>query len=364
MKRTFLVSTVVYILFTLVLSAAIADTPSAKPDVSANELGRIPILMYHSIGEYHTPYDRHGLNITPATFRKQMELLHKNGFYPVNLRDLLDPHLEIPEGKTPVVITFDDARGSQIRYKNGALDPDCAVGILETMHKKYGDTWPQRAVFFVLPYSKYNPTPFRQPREDKAKVHYLVQAGYEIANHSTSHRPLDRLNAQELKWEVTNCQQFFKKLDPNVTMDTMAVPYGIFPKTHALREVLIQNGNKLICMAWGDASYAPFDKRFNPAAVMRIGSEPGNIERWIKALVAARYHPASSIAPYVSDGDPDVLTVPESRAKYVNQSELSGIRLVTFADAPPLTAAKHKKATTIKAKSSHVNKPIQSASSR
>ena len=334
------------------------NVPFGEP-VRANELGRVPILMYHSVGEYHTPYDRHGLNITPSEFRKDMELLHKNGFYPVNLRDLLNPRLDVPEGKTPVVITFDDARGSQLRYVNGKIDPDCATGILDTMHAKYGNVWPQKAVYFVLPRSKYNPTPFWQPGQEKAKVQYLVKSGYEIANHSTSHRPMNRLSGTELAWEVTNCQKFFKALDPGATMDTMALPYGIFPKSPALREVLMQNGNKILCMAWGDASYAPMDKRFNVRSVMRVGSEPGVIVNWIKAMVAARKKPSNSLAPYISDGDPNTLTVPQSKAKFVNNTALSGLHLVTYNDLPPAPAKKAPAKG--KGKAKEAIKPIVSA---
>lgn len=341
---------------TFCLPNASADKGKEAIAIPANELGRVPILMYHSVGEYHTPYDRHGLNITPTLFRKHMELLHKTGFYPVNLRDILNPHLEIPKGKSPVVITFDDARGSQMRYKNGAIDPDCIIGILDEMHKKYGEAWPQRGVFFVLPYSKYNPVPFHQPKQEEKKVHYLVQAGYELANHSTSHRPLNRLGAKDLVWEVTYCQQYFKALDPGATMDTMAVPYGIFPKTQELRDVLMQNGNKVICMAWGDASYAPLDKRFDPRAVMRIGSEPGNIERWVAAMVAARRKPGSSLAPYISDGDSDTLTIPQSHEKYVRNTDLGGLRLITYSDTPAPSAKKTQVAT--KSKVKHADKPI------
>ncbi|MDX1931964.1 MAG: polysaccharide deacetylase family protein [Capsulimonadales bacterium] len=350
------------LLLAIVSGSLMARASSPRDTDQPNELGRVPILMYHSVGEYNTAYDRHGLNITPSLFRKHMDLLYRNGFYPVNLRDLTNPRLAIPKGKTPVVLTFDDARGSQFRYKNGRIDPDCVVGILDAMHKKHGDAWPQRAVFFVLPKSRYNPVPFHQEGKEQAKVKYLVDAGYEIANHSTSHRPFSRLNAKELAWEVTHCQQYFRKIDPRVTIDTMAVPYGIFPKTPALRDILTANGNRLVCMAWGDASYAPLDKRFDRKSVMRVGSEPGNIERWIQVLVAARRKPGSSLAPYVSDGDTTTLTLPASRMKFVNRPETNGMRLVTFADAPAeATVARTKTKPEKKRKPSSQGKPIVSS---
>ena len=346
-----------------VLPKAVAALPQQTPaplphrkttlpaGMKANELGRIPILMYHSVGEYRTKYDRHGLNITPATFRKHLKLLHDNNFYPVNMRDLLEPDVEIPAGKTPVVLTFDDARGSQFRYKGkDTIDPDCVIGILEECHRKWGDDWPQRASFYVLPYSKYNPTPFWQPGREKEKIQFLADAGYEIANHSTSHRPLNRLSDRELIWEVTNAQTYFRKLSPKATMDTMAVPYGIFPKTKAGRALLLNEGNKCVLMAWGGASYAPFDRRFDRASLLRIGCEPGEVENWVKVLVKARKQPAEGMRTYISDGDVEKLTLPQSLAKYLAKPQ--NLRVAVYNDAPPPKTAKAVKK----------NKPVKVAS--
>jgi peptidoglycan/xylan/chitin deacetylase (PgdA/CDA1 family) len=314
--------------------AAAWPTPSPTPKAGfplPNELGRVPILMYHSVGE-HGAYDRHGLNIPPGLFRRHLQLLHDNGFCPVNVRDLLSPRLNVPAGKSPVAITFDDARGSQFRLrKDGSIDPDCAVGILDAFHTKYGDAWPQRATFFVLPASKYNPAPFWQPGLERAKIDYLVGAGYEVANHSTSHHPMSSMDAVRLTWEEKTCREYFQRLAPGATMDTLAVPYGIFPRSMALRDVLINGGARCLLMAWGDASYAPADKRFDRRAVMRIGSEPGVVENWIKALVRDRRR-NGPLRPFISDGDPDTLTVPKSMAKYADPERLDGVRLVAYGD--------------------------------
>lgn len=308
--------------------------PSMPGDLKANELGRVPILMYHSVGEYNTKYDKHGLNITPATFRKHMELLHKDGFYPVNMRDVVEGTLDVPAGKTPVVLTFDDARGSQFRYRaDGSIDPDCVIGILEECHRKWGDDWQRKAVFYVLPASKYNPTPFWQAGKSEEKIRFLADNGYEVANHSTSHRPLNRLSEKDLKWEVTFAQEYFKKISPKVTMDTMAVPYGIYPKTKAGRQLLLDNGNKCVLMAWGGASYAPDDKRFDRGAVLRIGNDPGEIERWIAGLVKARRQKFEGMRTYISDGDPSTLTVPQSMAKYL--AKPTGPEIIVYNDLPP-----------------------------
>ncbi|GAB4459596.1 MAG: polysaccharide deacetylase family protein [Armatimonadaceae bacterium] len=316
-------------------------TPAPTPDpvkIGANEAGRIPILMYHSVGE-NSKYDKHGLNIRPETFRKHMQMLYDNGFYPMNMRDILSPKMNVPAGKTPVVITFDDGRGSQFRYrKNGQIDPNSAVGILDSFHKKYGNNWPQRAVFYIMPRSQYNPTPFWTAGEEKKKLNYLVSAGYEVANHSTSHRAMSKLNADQVEWEMKTCIAGIKKLAPGATMDTVALPYGIYPKKPY--ENILLKYNKCILMAWGDANYAPIDKRYDIKAIQRIGSEPGHIERWISVLAKAK-KTRTGLRPYVSDGNPNTITVPQSAMATVQKARLGGAELVVYtAPTTPATPAK------------------------
>lgn len=340
-----------------------SPTPTPAPALEApeklgiNEMGRLPILMYHSVGD-KVPYDKHGLNITPALFRKHMQMLYDNGFYPINMRDALSAKIDVPLGKIPVVLTFDDARGSQFQYrKDGSIDPNCVVGILDSFHAKYGDAWPQRGVFYVLPRSKYNPTPFWQPGLEGKKVKYLVAAGYEVANHSTSHRPLSKLSGPDVSWELKTCIDYFKKLDPGATMDTMALPYGIYPKKEYIPN-LLKLGNRCILMAWGDAYYSPADKRYDKTAIQRIGSEPGNIERWIAALNRDRKAYGKSLRPYISDGNPDTVTVPDTYVANVNKNGLDGAQLVTYNEPKPPTPAGSKKGTGAKgAKGSKGTKP-------
>jgi peptidoglycan/xylan/chitin deacetylase (PgdA/CDA1 family) len=339
----------------------------AQKSDSPNEMGRIPILMYHSIGDTVTGRGaslsaRLGLNVSAAKFRDQLETMYKAGWYPVNMRDVLNPRLVVPKGKTPFALTFDDARRSQFYYrKDGSIDPTCALGVLLAMHKKYGEEWPNRASFYVLPDSKYNPPPFGQKELVNKKLKFLVDQGFEIANHSTSHHSMSNMSANQLQQEMEVCYKYVKAREPRATMDTMALPYGAAPRNKSLWNVLLEGKsvsasssyhNRCILMAWGDASYAPIDKRFDIKQVMRVGSEPGNIERWIVALKNHK----GSLRPYVSDGDPNTVTVPASQAKHLDKSKLDGLQLVVVNDIPPKSAKPVKKKTEAKKK---VVKPIR-----
>lgn len=317
-----------------------ALSPAALADMRANEVGKIPILMYHAIGAKGSfrgqRYDRNGLNVAPDTFRRQLAAMYAAQWYPVNMRDVLTAHLDIPAGKTPVVITFDDARGTQFRYlKDGTIDPDCAVGILEAFHKKHAD-WPRRASFYVLPQSAWNPVPFWQRGQERRKLCFLVKQGYEIANHSTTHHLMTHMTAQALTWEMAECDKYFRTRAPGATMDTMALPGGAAPKNHALWASLMSgqfHGTKYrercILMAWGGPADPWAHRKFDSERVKRIGAIPGYIENWMSKMRRGGPVPA-----YVSDGDPDTIAVPRAQLKNVNPNRLQGARLVVYGESP------------------------------
>lgn len=305
-----------------------------------DETGHIPILMYHAFGapaRRGTRYDKEGLNIAPATFRKQLALMYAAHWYPVNMRDVLTPHVNVPAGKTPVVLTFDDARGTQFHYlPNGSVDPNCAVGILEAFHAKHAD-WPLKGTFYVLPKSAWNPAPFWQPGQETKKLQALVADGFEVANHTTTHRMLTHLSGAELCWEMAECQEYVKDRAPGATMDTMALPGGAAPKDHALWNTLLSGRlgrityhNRCILMAWGGPSHAWVDRAFDPDRVTRLGSGPGWIEHALKQMASGR------LRPYVSDGNPNTVAAPRGEASLINPKRLGSSRLVLYGAAPKL----------------------------
>lgn len=311
-----------------------------------DETGRIPILMYHSIGapaRKGVRYDSQGLNIAPETFRKQLALMYAADWYPMNMDEILTSHIAVPAGKTPVVLTFDDARGTQFHYlPDGTIDPNCAIGILEAFHKTHKD-WPLRATFYVLPKSAWNPVPFWQPGLETKKLRALVADGFEVANHSTTHRPMTHLSATELCWEIAECQRYVRDRAPGATMDTVALPGGAAPQNHALWHTLLRGRlgktayrNLCILMAWGGPSRSWADKKFDPDRVTRIGTGPGWVERAISRLKTGR------IRPYVSDGNPDTISVPRIDAALVDPHRLDGAKLVVYgvAATKPVVAMK------------------------
>ena len=330
----------------LALCTAVPAVASRAPGIAAsavnrrgvlppNELGWIPILEYHSVGDGPefgdgVLYDKHGLNIAPATLRRQLELMYAAGWYPVNMRDILSARIRVPRGRIPVVLTFDDARPSQFKYlATGRIDPSCAVGILEAFHRRHRD-WPRRATFYVLPESQWNGVPFDQDGAEGRKLRFLVRHGYEVANHTVSHRSLATFSRTTLRWEMAEAVRDIRRLAPRATMDTMALPYGIAPKDRSLWSSLLdgrQGGtryhNRCILLASGGPSHPFAHRLFDREQVRRIVPEPGSIERWVTAL-----RPGSITPPFVSDGRAAVVTIPAAQLVNLNVRRLHGARLV------------------------------------
>ena len=120
--------------------AASPMTAQAAKEIGANEFGLIPVLEYHKIGTPESQWTR-----TPANFRKDLALLKAAGFYPINLADLAAGAIDVPAGKSPVVLTFDDSSPGQFRVlDDGSVDPDSAVGIMQQAVK--GGGWASESV--------------------------------------------------------------------------------------------------------------------------------------------------------------------------------------------------------------------------
>jgi len=291
-----------------------------------NELGRIPVIMYHSVDDTR-PFDSRGLNVSSATFRKHLCLLDKFGMYPINMRDLRSHASlsKVPKGMVPVVLTFDDGRRSQfVMRSDGNPAASSVIGIFEQYIHDHAPHWERRATFYVMPKSVYNLEPFQQAGYAASKFKYLVDAGYEVGNHTWSHRSLRRMSETQVAAELIRCFYGIRALCPQATMDTLCIPFGEYPRFSSWRRVVSNPLHQktamhsAVLMAWGGPSYSPFDKRYDNLRVTRIGVSPNELETTLSGLSRAETW-------YVSGGEDGVLHVPQKLLKYVSNSRLQGL---------------------------------------
>ncbi|MFY8051723.1 MAG: polysaccharide deacetylase family protein [Armatimonadaceae bacterium] len=286
--------------------------------VRANELGRIPVVMYHDVNDKVGKNTK--MNRTKASFEKDLQLLHDKGFYPVTLRSVVDGTMDVPAGKSPVVITFDDARESQFRLiessESYSVDTESAYGMIEKFCKANPD-WKPVATFFVLPKSDKTLEPFGQVGLGGDKIKYLMSKGCEIGNHSLRHKSFARMTAQQLQDELSGAQKAVQAYASDVQITSLANPYGVYPRNKSDWKFLAKGTgvggsytHTAVCQAAWRPMVSPAAKGFNPVRIERITPEDlkFGLSYWVGELTSGR------MTRYVSDGDVSVVSYPSSEA--------------------------------------------------
>ncbi|MEU6865606.1 polysaccharide deacetylase family protein [Streptomyces sp. NPDC046876] len=289
-------------------SAAAGPVAAKRPaEVGANELGQVPVLMYHQLTEDPASvYDR-----TPADFRAELERLARENYVPVTARDFQTGRIDIPAGTHPVVLTFDDSTNSQVRLgADGAPAPDTAVAILAETAKKHPAFKPV-ATFFV------NADAFSATGSAKALT-WLKEHGHEVANHTGRHENLSSLDQADAARAISAGQEAIEKAAPGTQVTSLALPFGAMPEPAGV--ALRGSGYRYdgVYLVGANPSVSPFAKAFTPGAIPRIRSAGPDDEdaefgssRWLDKLAAGK-------SRYVSDGDPNTVAFPSA-----SQNELS-----------------------------------------
>ena len=288
-------------------SAEATPVPTPKPYFAeANELGQVLILEYHRIGYPEQRFQR-----TPENFRADLRRLHQAGYYPVNFIDVLNNLPDVPPGKKPVVLTFDDSDISQFRVlSDNTVDADSAMGIILNFNNQYPEDWPLRSTFFILGDDTRNHISiFGQPKWAKAKVQFLVEKGFEIGSHTVNHVDLSVATAERIEWELAVSKHVIEELVPGYTVQTLSVPYGGFPYTMDFLKAgnwedlsYTYTGN---AAAWGGPTISPFNPAFDRFRVSRLEVTPTSLDHW---LTHFEQNPDTY---YISDGDSARLTFPQ-----------------------------------------------------
>lgn len=290
-------------------ATSVTSQPTAAteaPALHANEMGEILVLMYHLIGDTKSQWNR-----TPDEFRQDIADLKADGYYPVNIRDLASGNIDVPAGKSPVAITFDDSSEGQYRIlPDGSLDPDSAVAIMNEAAAAGG--WARWASFFPL--IDVNPPDhdiFGQPDLRQEKLRNLVAWGYEVGSHTITHSNLKTASTQQAAKQLAESKATLESLiGGGYQVTSLSLPFGVYPVNDAVLTSGSYQGHPYHYTAGlkvaGGRAFSPFSSKFQALHINRIqvtGNALGN------ALAFFEKHPELR---YVSDGDPTVISAPES----------------------------------------------------
>jgi len=304
--------------FVSTAEASPVATGTGNPDRVPNELGRIMVVEYHLFGDHNTTYTRER-----SSFRKDLELLHRRGYRPVNMAQVLDRKLDLPRGLSPVVFTFDDASPEQFSYieRDGKLeiDPRSALGIWLDFRKTHPD-WDNKAVFCVLSGAAAGRSFFgdRNIQSQKTawrfpKVKWLVDNGFELCNHTLWHAQLSKYPDVFVQEQIARLALAVDSAVPGYKMRSMALPQGLWPKNRALAskgswkdpksgKTVTYNYEAVFEVA-GGPSRSPHDPAYTPLSTNRIQVIGDAIGRTIDRL-------EKSGNAYISDGNPATIARP------------------------------------------------------
>lgn len=296
--------------------------------IKPNENGQVMILMYHGIGEEEAEWIR-----TPENFKKDLQTLYDNGYRVISLRDYIENKIDVEAGFTPVVITFDDGLLNQFNLLDSGdgmkIDPDCAVGLLENFSEKHPD-FGKAASFFI-----YYPIPFRQKDLIKEKYEFLISHGYEIGNHGYNHENLGKINIEEVQKSLSKNVLKTKEILPDYEVQSLALPYGAAPKGEDYKYVVsgsyeeFSYDHKAVLLVGSNPAPSPNSIKFNPQRLPRVrGSE---------MLVAGtglydyiKYFEKNPDKKYISDGDTNTITIPESEIDNIDKDRLVNKKVITY----------------------------------
>lgn len=285
---------------------------------AVNELGRVPIMMYHGIIDTtDNSYtggnvDKDGYNRTSNAFRADLEFFYNNGYRMVRLSDYVNGNINVELGFSPIILTFDDGNKNNFnvlgRNSDGSLkiDPNCAVGILEEFKKSHPDM-NVTATFFVMEGI------FNQREYNKEILEFLVNNGYDVGNHTTIHANFTEINTTKSLEVVGRMYQKLEELIPNKYVKIIALPYGSpYKKTHENYPYILKgnyNGfeyetEAALRVGW-EPELSPFNKDFDKTFLKRCRAYDNNgkefdIEMVFKILEKTRY---------ISDGDKESIVI-------------------------------------------------------
>lgn len=311
------------------------ETTTAKPEYTkddyakagVNELGGVPILMYHRIYEMQnseTPYtggnvDVDGYNRTSEAFENDLEQYYEWGYRCIRLKDFLDGNIYTEFGYSPLVITFDDGvRQAQIDGFDSNGDPifseDSALAILERVRERHPD-FNVTATFFL------NAGLFENGEEnDRKLLNWMIDHGYDIGNHTKTHPDLADLSAEEIEEEVGYMYNLLSDIIPGKYLDIVALPFGsptdtsadekyekIFSGTYEGKSY--STSVSLIC-GWTYEN-SVFSGEVDRTYVKRIRGYDNGGEDFD---IAMNFDLLNEGGRYISDGNPASIVIPKSES--------------------------------------------------
>ncbi len=305
------------------------DMTKLYKEYGVNELGLIPIMMYHGI--YNTDdtkyiggnVDALGYHRTAAAFKNDLEFYYQNNYRMIRLIDYVNGKIDVVIGGSPIVLTFDDGKDNNIlvtgldKQGNIIIDPNSAVGILESFKKKYPD-YKVTATFFL------NGGLFNQPQYNNKILNWLINNGYDIGNHTYAHLDLSKLTGADVSKQVGLMYKLLNDVIPNQCVNIVALPFGLPNKIDNpnFPFILKSNYNNIeyttistLRVGW-ESNYSPFSQKFDQRFIKRIRAYDNN---GIEFDITMNFNRLKNNR-YISDGNIDKIVVLKENVPLISKT--------------------------------------------
>jgi peptidoglycan/xylan/chitin deacetylase (PgdA/CDA1 family) len=290
------------------LPAPVTATAESARRVKANELGVVPVIMYHRILEKRLA----SIDRTPSQLRKELEKLAKDDYVPVTAAEYVSGRIDIPAGAHPVVLTFDDGWPTQFALDaQGMPKKGTATAIIFDVAGQYPSFRPV-ATFWV----NHEPFGLKDRGLQGRAVRWLVQHGFEVANHTYSHADLYVLSKTKVKKEIGREERLLRSLGAGPSR-TFALPYGIRPKDRKSAHTGSWDGTRYdfagVFKAGAYPASSPYSEDFDPYEIPRIQSNDrkGECRSWCSTYWL-EWLDEHSAERYTADGDPRRIAMPRN----------------------------------------------------
>jgi len=230
------------------------------------------------------------------------------------------------------VFTFDDGTSGQFNLveENGKLvaNRKSAVGIMEEFAKKHPD-FGLKGTFYV----NLGLKTFDGQGTLEERLQYLIDKGFEIGNNTKTHVKLPEVkSAEKIQEEIGGNQKIIEELIPGYKMISFSLPYGL--PSEGLKSYVaegeyegIKYKHEAIVKVGANPAPSPISKNFEPLALPRVrasGIEPvdADLAWWLNKLTREQQ--------YISDGNPDTVTIPKEKEAEIDTEKLEGKELVVY----------------------------------
>jgi peptidoglycan/xylan/chitin deacetylase (PgdA/CDA1 family) len=240
----------------------------------------------------------------------ELTRLAESGYQPITAAEFVSGRFNVPAGKYPVVLTFDDSSPDQFALDaQGNPAPDTAVAVIQQVASEHPGFRPT-ATFFLV-----DDIFGMEDQQASAGLKWLLQHGYDVGNHTKSHPNLSGLSERKVQDEIGSLEDRVVQLSGAHTA-TLAYPFGAVPgKERWARKQDGRYSFQGIFLAGWRPSASPFDEEFDRWNIPRIRSEGKIKENDCKKFCSTAWlehldkHPAER---YTSDGDPNTVTFPKA----------------------------------------------------